>query len=178
GDAASVHRTGAAERVERPLGRIVAALGAVPSEGERHLLVDRGADAHGGRQRIAAESDRQRPLGRGGVEPHPSTQECLDADVAEHYVGVRDGWVRIAPRRAAGGWVAGRSRLRAGALRTDLEPTQPVDPRDRAATRADLDELDARHLQRETRPLREAIDAGHLDLRRDVWPDLAVRAPN
>src|SRR5262249_39864360 len=51
-----------------------------------------------------------------------------------------------------------RSRLRSGAVRTDDDPPERVDARDRAAAGADLDHFDHRDAQRQPAALEKAVD--------------------
>src|SRR6516165_10753811 len=68
-----------------------------------------------------------------------------------------------APIRSAAAPVAHRSRLRAGAVRTDDDAPERVDARDRAAAGADLDHFDHRDAQRQPAALEKAVDPRHLE---------------
>ena len=75
-----------------------------------------------------------RPLST--VELHLAAEEILGIEPAEQQIGVGDG------RLGAAAAVAGRSRHRAGAARPDIEPALVVEPGDRAAADADLEDVD------------------------------------
>ena len=66
----------------------------------------------------------------------------LRIDAAEHEIGIgHDGIGRAFA-------VAGRARIGAGAARADMQAAGAVDPGDRAAAGADLDDVDDRQLHR------------------------------
>ena len=65
------------------------------------------------------------------VERHAAAEQAARREPPEHEVGVGDG------RLGAAAAVAGRARLRAGALRPDLQQPVAVEPGDRAAAGAD-----------------------------------------
>src|SRR4029077_7486009 len=78
----------------------------------------------------------KRMLCRLGVEFHLSAQEIVLADVTEHDIAVGNRGFGAAVR------ITGRSRSRAGALRSYLQLAERVDARDRPATRAHRVDLD------------------------------------
>ena len=73
---------------------------------------------------------------RSGDKRHLAAEEIARIEPAEHQVGVGHG--RLRPAAA----VAGRARHRAGAARTDVQPALLVEPGDRAAADADLEDVD------------------------------------
>ena len=77
-----------------------------------------------------------------GIEREFAAEEALGIEPAEHEIGVGDG------RLGAAAAVADRPRRRAGALRTDMQALLLIEPGDRAAARADLDDVDHRRLDR------------------------------
>ena len=141
GEAAGVERTGAAERDERELARVVTALDGDEPDRLGHERLSDGDDARGRGRHVDAESGRHR-LERAGrcsdIEADDSVGEILGHDPTEDDVGVRDR--RILPTAS----VAGGPRIGPGTLRADPRMTAGIDPRDAAATRADLDEVDDR----------------------------------
>ena len=84
----------------------------------------------------------QRALGGLDVELHLAAEEAVGAEPAEHQIGVGDG------RLLAAEAVAGRPRLRAGALRADAQGAV-LDARDRAAAGADLEDVHHGDLHRQ-----------------------------
>src|SRR5262249_35555799 len=141
--------------------RILAAFDRVHPRRIRHVLVDDLADTARG------ELDRQpqrighalmyRRLGGGAVERHAPAGKTVRIDAPKQQIGIRYGRVHTAAA------VAGRSWVRAGAVRSDGDPLQPVDARDRAAPGADLDHLDDRDAQRQPAAFFEAVDARDLE---------------
>jgi len=113
--------------------------------------------------------DAQRVVGE-----RPMAEKAADS----HRIG--DGGARAAAA------VAGRSRGRTGAFRTDLQHAEPVDRSDRAAAGADRGHRDARHEKREIADdlaraeLRPAVDdereigAGPADIQRQHIGDSGV----
>ena len=73
---------------------------------------------------------------------HLAAEEAVGADAAEDDVGVGDGQLGAAAP------IADRARVGAGAVRTDLERADLVDPGNAAAAGADLHDVDHRHHRR------------------------------
>ena len=94
------------------------------------------------RARPAPTTEASAPLCRALVERHPAAEEVPRVEPAEEEVGVRDR--RLRPAAA----VAGRARIRSGALRPDAQATR-LEPRERAAPRADRVDVDERHQHRQ-----------------------------
>ncbi len=84
----------------------------------------------------------QGDLGRPDIELHFAAKEAGSADASKHEVGIGDGRLRAAEA------IAGRPRVRAGALRTDPQGTI-LDPGDRAAAGADLENVHHGDLDRQ-----------------------------
>src|SRR5207245_6831677 len=84
---------------------------------------------------------KRRP-GALGVERDPPAEEIVGVDTLRDHVRVGQGRLRAALS------VAGWAGLGTRAPRTDSERTGRVDPRDRAAARADLDDVDDGHFDR------------------------------
>src|SRR5262249_54101082 len=101
------------------VGHLDEAFGAAIAQGCGDLLLDGAACAAAVERELAAEKTC-------GVEP------------AEHGFGV--GHRRLGAAAA----VPPRPRRRAGALRPDMESLLRIEPGDRAAARADLDDVDHR----------------------------------
>jgi hypothetical protein len=74
------------------------------------------------------------------VEGNRAFEEVVGLDPSGDYVRVGHGRLRSAPA------VAGRAGIGARALRADLQRTGGIEPGDRAAARADLDDIDHRNL--------------------------------
>src|SRR5262249_13578299 len=113
-------------------------------------LLERGADP-------LADLLQDRALGRFDVELHPRAEEVPRVEPTEHEVTVRHRRLLAAEPEA------GRARMRARALRPDLHRAAVADPRTRAATGADRDDIDAR-----------ADDRTAADLRVGALEDVAV----
>ena len=160
-----MHRPGAAEREERELRDVLAALDRVDARRRRHVLVDHLVDAPGRAHAVEAERPADPRLDRArrglAVEAHLAAEEERRIEIAEHQIGIGHG------RLVAALAVAGRPRIGAGAVRPDLEQPERVDPGDAAAAGADLDHLDHRHLDRQAAALLEAVHAVDLEVRRD-----------
>src|SRR5262249_56307510 len=97
---------------------------------------------------------------RGGVDRDGTAREIVGVQVAEEQVGVGDG------RLGSAEPVASRAGLRARAARPDLQETDLVHVRDRAAAGANLDELDGRDANRQAAALGEPLLAGRLQAAR------------
>lgn len=120
-------------------------------------------DAFGRRDRVEVERIgdpfAERGYGRSKIERHLAAEKTVDAQPAEHQIGVGDR--RLLSAEA----VAHRARLGAGALRTDTQRTTGLDAGDAAAAGADLLNVNHRHLNRQ--PADIAADhriAGHQHL--------------
>ena len=87
------------------------------------------------------------------VEAHLAAEEVAGVEPSEHDVRVGDGRLGAAAPVADGAGVGAR------AARADAQQAARVDPRDRAAARADLDEVDDRRPHRVARE-RQPADAG------------------
>src|SRR5216684_6714026 len=79
------------------------------------------------------------------VQTHLTAEKEIGIDISEHEVRVGNRW--LCPTQA----VAGRSGTRACALRSDLEQTHVIDPRDRPSPRTDFDQFDRGRQQRKPR---------------------------
>ena len=152
-----VHGAGAAEADEDEVARVVAALHRdqverVDHRGVRDLddavrrLVTSRPSGFAQRSSIA----RARAL---DVEADLAAEEVVGVEPAEHDVRVGDG------RLGAAAPVADRAGVGARAPRADAQQPARVDPRDRAAARADLDEVDDRRPHRVAGE-RQPADAG------------------
>ena len=115
---------------------------------------------------------RERRRAALGLQPDPAAGEALGIDLAERQIGIRDRGLLAAAA------VAGRARHGACAVRADRDPAHRVDPRDRAAARADLDHLDRRNPHRQAAALEVALGARDLEQpRRDrAGPSRADRS--
>ena len=134
-----MERPRATEGEERQPAIVDAAIGRMRARRIGHRLGDDAVDAarrlDGGDAEFGAETAERR-LGRGEVELHLAAEEVVGVDQPEQEIGVGDR------RRRPAASVAGRARVRSGAVRPDLEEAEIVDPRDRTAARADLDQID------------------------------------
>ena len=119
-----MQRPGAAIGDEREIGGVEAALGGHPAHHMGHLGRGDAQDAVGRRGRDRDRAARRRASSsarsaRLDVEPHLAAEEAVGAEPAEHEVGVGDG------RLGAAAAVADRARLRARALRPDMQARRP-----------------------------------------------------
>ena len=141
-----MQRPSTAERGQREVARVVAALHRHQPQRAVHVLVDDVEDALRGLIHVQAEfpADAFDRLGRGvGIQPHLPAQQ-IRRQVAEHDVGVRDR------RFASPPTVTGRPGLGPGALRPDAQRTRDFrDVRDRPAARAHAAHVHRRHLDGE-----------------------------
>ena len=166
GHVGGVRGAGAAEADHGVAARIGALLDDVDAGGGRHVLGDQAVDAPRrlDRRELELRGDaRQRRLGGARVELHPAPEEEVRVVVAEREV-------RVGHRRLdAAAPVAGGPGIGPGRARPDLEEAHLVDGGDRSAAGADLDHVDHRRLDRQARPLAEAVDPrdlGHRPPRR------------
>ena len=88
---------------------------------------------------------RSRPRAPCRVEPHLAAEEISGIEPAQHQIGV--GHRRLGAAAA----VAGRAGHRARAARPDIEAVLVVEPGDRAAADADLENVDDVAADREAR---------------------------
>ncbi len=139
---------------QRELADIERAFGNITFAGGNHRFIHHGEYAPG---RIDcsfierfADLLQDRLFRRGAVELHVAAEKTRRIDISEHDIGIGHGRVRTAAP------VTGRPRLRAGALRPDLEKAQLIDVRDAAAAGADFDQLDHRNQQRQSAAALEA----------------------
>ena len=161
GHADSMQWRRAAERDQGAAARILAALDCVHAGGVGHVFVDDLADPEGGERLAQVERRRDRLLhrlfGSVTIEGHAAAGKPEWVDTAKQEVGIGHGG------RFAAAAITGRAGIGAGAVRTDGDALELVDPRDRAAAGADLDHLDDRYTQGQPTALLEAIDAGDLE---------------
>ena len=147
-----MQRPGPAEGHQRIVARVAAALHRNDAQRMFHIPGRDQMDAPGGLRRRQAERPGdmavERRLGRRRVERHRAAVEIGGVEVAEREVRVRHRWPQAA------GAVAGGAGVRARALRT--HPDGAVHGRGNgAAARADLDQLDRRHIDRQAGALLE-----------------------
>ncbi len=138
GQRARVQRAASAERDEREVARIEAALDGDDAQHLRHRIVDERDDAERRSPRCRARAAPPAPRRRRGRATRRSrTRRRADArdEASQHDVRVGNG-------RSIRDAVARRSRIGAGGERTDAQRAGIVDPRDRSAARAHLGEID------------------------------------
>src|SRR5580693_4791074 len=116
-----MNRPGATESDQTVDGGIIATLDRLHPRGVRHAVID---DAVYPQRRLVhryAERFGKSVLDRGArgidIETHPPAEERIDVQIAEDEIGVGDR--RQSPAAA----VAGRSRVGADAVGTDLDQT-------------------------------------------------------
>ena len=148
GERGRVHRAGSSEGDDHEVARVAAPAHRDELEEMDHVRVRdpdhaerRVVDAHVERVCDGRER-RSRPV---DVERDLAAEEVVRVDASGDHVRVGHRRLRAAPP------VAGRPGLGAGAARSDLERAGRVDPGDRAAAGADLDDVDDRHLDRVAR---------------------------
>ena len=142
GEAVGVHGAGAAEGHEHEITRVVASLNRNAPERADHGVVRDLHDAqrnldHVQTERVGAPL-LDGPPGRFLVETHLAAEEVIRIEAVQDEVRVGDGG--LGPALS----VAGRGRIGAGALRADPQHAARIHPRDGAAARADLDQIDHR----------------------------------
>ena len=176
----AMDRPAAAEGAQREVARVEAALDGDPADrvghadgGEREDAVGRLLDrAVVERQRYRHRPRDRRPR-RVAVECQFAAQEHARSDPAERQIGVRHRGLGSAPSEGD------RARVGARASRPDMKPAGVVDPGDRAATGADLDNVDHRAPDREA-GLVAADEVGRMEAERAVANNRALgrRAPH
>ena len=164
-DLPGVHRSRAAEGIQRVGAQVLAALDAVNSCGRSHVLVDDPMYVPGGSRQVGAHGRpdpvRDRPPRRVHVEPHSAPQEEVRIEIAQHEIGIGDR--RLAATQA----VAGGARVGPRAVGPDLQEAHAIEPSDGAAARPDLDQLDDGHANGQARTPLEAVGPCHLELARE-----------
>ena len=148
GERAGVQPAGAAERDERELARVEAALDRDHPQRPAHLGVGHAHDAERGLERVEAELGAEaleRRLGLVARERQLAAELGAVAEVAEQHVGVGDR------RLLAALAVGGRAGVGARRARPDAQRAAGVGPGDRAAAGADGVDVDHRQLDRDAR---------------------------
>ena len=95
---------------------------------------------------------------RGQIQLHLAAQKETGIQIAQHQIGVGDGWLGATAAVTSRAWVSARR------IRPHLEQAQRINTGNRAAAGADLDHLDHRDLHRQPRAFFEAVDAIHLEV--------------
>ena len=152
-----VERSGAAEREQDEVARIIAALQRHETDRARHFVVGHADD--GGGDLVGAEAEVRADL---LVEDVPHTIELRRARDAEQPVRVQTAEQEIGVGRGrlvATAAVADRPRLGAGALRSHLQDAGGVHARDGAAAGADRVDIDHRHA--DGQPVAHLLVGGH-----------------
>ena len=143
GERRGVDRPRAPEGDQAELARIVAPLDGHDAERLGHAVVDDARDPgrrlHDSLPERVRHVGTDRRFGRRRIDGEPPAEEMGGAQEPEHHVRVG----HRGPVAAAG--VAGGAGLRARALGTDPQGAARIDPRDAAAARAHLREIDHRH---------------------------------
>ena len=126
-----MERPGPAERHQREVARIVAALDRDHPRRQHHVGVDDRQDAQRGLDRVHAERAGNVLLDRApgglGVDLHLAAEDALGIEALGQDVGIADRGQRAAAP------VAGWTRHRPGAARPDLQGAARIDPADGAA---------------------------------------------
>ena len=99
-------------------------------------------------------------LGGAQIERHAPAKEEGRVEIAEQQVGVGDRRPHAAPA------VARRTRVGARAVWPNFQQSETIDARNRAAARANLDQIHNRDLHRQPAALLESILAVDFELRR------------
>src|SRR3972149_3273221 len=126
-----------------------------------HVLVDDLMDAPG--RLLGSHLERlcqpfQRRFGAVHVELHLAAEKIVWIEITQYEVGVGHRRLRTALP------IANRSGVSAGTLRSNLEQTEGIDPRDAAAAGADLDHVDPRDAHRQAAPFAKTIYAVDFEL--------------
>ena len=159
-------RPGPPERHQAELARVVSALDGHDAKGLRHAMVDDADDPgrrlHHSLPERVGHVGANRPFRRRRVDREPATEEMGAAQEPEHHV-------RVGHRGAVAALcVAGGAGLRPRAFRADPERAARIEPRDAAAPRAHLRQVDDRHPNRVAGSVQPAPDVAlppHLVLR-------------
>jgi hypothetical protein len=134
-----MHRAGAAERNEAEAPQVHPLFRGMGADGGGHVLVDDVMNAEGGLGRVQPELPAE-GCQRGGralhIQSHRAAEKKAGVEIAEQQVGIRHR--RLRPAAA----VADRARTRPGRMRPDRQQPELGEARDRAAARADLQQLD------------------------------------
>ena len=161
GDLDAGQRAVAAERAQREVARVAAAVGGDRLDGAGHRRDRKHQDPVGG------GLDRSAERRRDDAVEHVARALRVERDraVAQlRRVEVAECQQRVGQRRAlAAEPVTGRPRIRAGADRADGDVAELVDRDDAAAARTDLGDVDERELDRVAAALDELareVDAG------------------
>ncbi len=156
-----MQRTAAAGAEQGVAPRILAALGDMHARGTRHVLIDDVVDAPGellhAQSRLVGDGGHGRPRGR-EVDFHRPAGEKVGIEIAEQEIGV--GHRR--PRSTQS--IGRRAGFRPRAFRAHLQQADRIQVCDRAATRANLDELDGRDADRQAGALGEPLLARRLEM--------------
>ena len=159
-------RPGPPERHQAEFARIVSALDGHDAKGLRHAVVDDADDPgrriHHSLAEGVCDVGANRPFRRRRVDREPSAEEVGAAQEPEHHVRVGHRGAVAALR------VAGGAGLRSRACRADPERAARIEPRDAAASRAHLRQIDDRHPDRVAGSVQPAPDVAlspHLVLR-------------
>ena len=155
GERHRVHPAPAAERHQREVARVIAAVDRHQLERVDHVVV---GDAHDAARRLGgvqleAIGDRgHSPLDGGHVGLQFTAAKIIRINPSQGEVRV--GRRRVVPAAAVGG----RTGDGAGRARTDVQLAELVDPGDASASLADLDHVDHRHHRRIAGRGRAAFD--------------------
>ena len=147
-----MQRPAAAVGEQREIARVESVLHRDLADGAGHQHGGDGDDSVSGADQpfLAAVAERRSRLRGDGVarrfEPQGqlAAQEAVGVEPPEHKIRIGDGGL------GAPALVAHRPGGRSGALGSDVEPFLAVQPRDGAAARPDLDDVDHRPLDGET----------------------------
>ena len=137
-----MQRAAAAAWHQRAVARVVTLFNRNGAHGKRHVEV--GDRQNSQRSFIERQTERFTDffgycLGRFvTLQANTAAEKIFRIDAPGDQIGI--GHCRLGAAFA----VACRSRRRAGALRSDLQPAGGIDPRDTAATVADFDDIDHR----------------------------------
>ena len=159
GERDRVHPAAAAERHEREVARVVAAVDRDELQRVDHVVV---GDPHDPARRVRGRAAE--PLGHPAEGAVHRVHVRVRAAAEERRVDPPEREVRVGRRRVLPALaVGGGPRRGARGLRADVQLAEVVDPGDAAAAVADLDEVDDRHHDRVARGAAVALDpvVGH-----------------
>ena len=151
GKGCGMQRPGAAVAEQDEVARVAAVLDGLAAYGAGHHHGRDRKDALGKRDRAVfagkaqptGDAFQKRGSGGLGIEQQLAAEEPVRRQAAQQQVGI--GYRRLGAAAA----VADRARAGAGRARADMQPRLVVEPGDRAAARAHLDDVDHRCLDRE-----------------------------
>src|SRR5579885_1008641 len=160
-----MHRSGPAKGEQGEAVRVLATFQRMDARGVSHTFVGDLMDAPGGflkrKPQRVSDTFLDSLLGSNKVQLELTTEKIVRIKITKHQIRVSYCRLRTAQS------VANGPRFSSSRFWSDLQQPQRIDARNRASARANLDHLDHRHLDGQTRSFFEAITAINLKFVRD-----------